>query len=351
MPFRPLLPAWEIFRYNVLEPHGGPELYGVEPASFYAVNSLLNFNGAAPLAALTPAVLAVAAVCVGKFRVLSKQLKYLAALYIWFLFFSSLPHKEERFLCPVYPLICLAAAATLRVLAVGGEGLLARCGASRDFASALMSLSWKVAVALIGVVGAARGAALFLNYAAPLQIYAGLSASLAALPPAAPPAVVCVGKEWYRFPSSFFLPDEKFSLAFLHDGPASQLPQPYSREHGTSVAPPNFNDQNREEPSRYVSPDTCDYVVELLLERGDPPEHGLDLLDESAWEVVASAPYLDTARSALPWRAFHVPSVSPAKNAFAQYVAARCVPSVATLAARARLALGQSCGGCEQAPR
>ena len=41
-------------------------------------------------------MLAVAAVCVGKFRVLSKQLKYLAALYIWFLFFSSLPHKEER---------------------------------------------------------------------------------------------------------------------------------------------------------------------------------------------------------------------------------------------------------------
>ena len=144
--FRPLLPAWEIFRYNVLEPHGGPELYGVEPASFYAVNSLLNFNGAAPLAALTPAVLAVAAVCVGKFRVLSKQLKYLAALYIWFLFFSSLPHKEERFLCPVYPLICLAAAATLRVLAVGGEGLLTRCGVSRDFASALMSLSWKGAL-------------------------------------------------------------------------------------------------------------------------------------------------------------------------------------------------------------
>ena len=28
------------------------------------------------------------------------------------------------------------------------------------------------------------------------------------------------------------------------------------------------NDQNREEPSRYVSPDACDYVVELLLARG-----------------------------------------------------------------------------------
>jgi hypothetical protein len=63
-----------------------------------------------------------------------------------------------------------------------------------------------------------------------------------------------------------------------------------------------MNDQNREEPSRYVSPDTCDYVVELLLDDGSTPEHALDLLDDAAWEVFSTAPYLDAAKSPLPWR-------------------------------------------------
>ena len=51
-----------------------------------------------------------------------------------------------------------------------------------------------------------------------------------------------------------------------------------------------------------MSPDTCDYVVELLLDDGNTPEHALDLLDDAAWEVVSTAPYLDAAKSPLPWR-------------------------------------------------
>ena len=31
-------------QYNVLDDHGGPELYGVEGWQFYFVNSFLNFN-------------------------------------------------------------------------------------------------------------------------------------------------------------------------------------------------------------------------------------------------------------------------------------------------------------------
>ncbi len=62
-----------------------------------------------------------------------------------------------------------------------------------------------------------------MNYAAPLQVYGDLSNSLSALPSNSPPAVICVGKEWYRFPSSFFLPDERFQLSFVHDGPVRTL--------------------------------------------------------------------------------------------------------------------------------
>ena len=34
----------------------------------------------------------------------------LLALYLWLLVFTAQAHKEERFLFPVYPLVCLAAA-------------------------------------------------------------------------------------------------------------------------------------------------------------------------------------------------------------------------------------------------
>lgn len=118
---KPLLASWEIFYYNVLQDNGGPELYGTEPASFYAVNLALNFNGALVLAAVLPATLPLASLfgranakkqtlCVTGCKA---QLVYLAPLYVWFCFYSSLPHKEERFLAPCYPLLCAAAAASL----------------------------------------------------------------------------------------------------------------------------------------------------------------------------------------------------------------------------------------------
>ena len=36
---------------------------------------------------------------------------------------------------------------------------------------------------------------------------------------------VCVGKEWHRFPSSFFFPDKSFRLAFLKSEFRGQLPK------------------------------------------------------------------------------------------------------------------------------
>ena len=39
------------------------------------------------------------------------------------------------------------------------------------------------------------------------------------------PSVVCVGKEWHRFQSSFFLPSTNFKLAFLKSEFSGQLPK------------------------------------------------------------------------------------------------------------------------------
>ena len=65
---------------------------------------------------------------------------------------------------------------------------------------------------------------------------------------------VCLGKEWYRYPSSFFLPAKKWNVKFLQSEFKGQLPQPFLTDHelATAIERPNFNDLNLEEVSRYV---------------------------------------------------------------------------------------------------
>jgi alpha-1,2-mannosyltransferase len=81
---------------------------------------------------------------------------------------------------------------------------------------------------------------------------------------------ICVGREWYRFWTHFFLPenyryvwfDVSFSLSlldpshcslgFLKSGFGGELPQYFQAQYGTDKIPPHFNDRNAEEMSRYV---------------------------------------------------------------------------------------------------
>ncbi len=112
------------------------------------------------------------------------------------------------------------------------------------------------------------------------------------LPGSRPGARVCVGKEWYRYPASFFLPERtKESSALFADkrphtpgGPAEiafipnnfsgLLPQPYLSgiPEGSRQLRTGFNDENRHEPGSYVPLESCDYIVDLQL----PPERTRD---------------------------------------------------------------------------
>jgi alpha-1,2-mannosyltransferase len=172
---RLVLPAWQIFSYNVLDASGGPELYGVEPWYFYALNAALNFNLAFVLAAVLPALLLCGEI--GK-RLAARPassvscgygITYLAPLYIWFGFFSSIPHKEERFLCPVYPLICFAAASCLQAVGDGAMISLRRL-LDASLVTLLVQATRFVALAVILTVSASRVGALYVHYAAPLQV-------------------------------------------------------------------------------------------------------------------------------------------------------------------------------------
>lgn len=66
-------------------------------------------------------------------------------------------------------------------------------------------------------------------------------------------SVVCVGSEWHRFPSSFFIPDYVGQVRWIDDGFRGLLPFPFnSTLGGSSAAPPYFNNKNKASDEQYV---------------------------------------------------------------------------------------------------
>jgi len=119
---------WNIVKYNVFpDSSRGPDLYGTEPWYFYLLNLSLNFNILLPMALFSLPALAITyrvdrrrlGVAVSSaeqsspFRLLALRL---LPLYTWLVIMSAQPHKEERFMYPVYPLVCFNAAVTTYLL-------------------------------------------------------------------------------------------------------------------------------------------------------------------------------------------------------------------------------------------
>lgn len=129
---------------------------------------------------------------------------------------------------------------------------------------------------------------------------------------------LCVGKEWHRFPNSFFLP-HKWNIQFIESEFRGQLPKPF--ENGplaTRVIPRNMNDENREETSRYIGVDECQFLIDSdypeSSERDKPYSKDLN-----SWEIVTSHPFLDSARSPPLYRAFYIPYLSDVKCSYVAY--------------------------------
>ncbi|KAI2507789.1 Alg9-like mannosyltransferase family [Fragilaria crotonensis] len=137
--------------------------------------------------------------------------------------------------------------------------------------------------------------ALSKYYTAPLKV-------LAALPVSAP-GVVCTCGEWYRFPSSYYLP-EGYQLAFLPSSFSGQLPKYFEAEG--SRAGSNFNDVNREEQDRYVNPESCDYIFELET---SPDADCLKVMMGSSaeWTKLVDVPFLNAKETAILHRILYVP--------------------------------------------
>merc|ERR1712032_795347 len=106
-----------------------------------------------------------------------------------------------------------------------------------------------------------RISALQTGYAAPVDLYAALSRELIDFRTkrgaAAGRTHVCIGAEWHRFMTSFFLPHDDDHLVYVTFGPTGLLPAEFDTVLGTSGTPPNMNDLNMEEHSRYVDRGSC----------------------------------------------------------------------------------------------
>nr|XP_040141128.1 alpha-1,2-mannosyltransferase ALG9 isoform X5 [Ictidomys tridecemlineatus] len=245
-----------IVLYNVFTSHG-PDLYGTEPWYFYLVNGFLNFNVAFALALLVLPLTSLMEYLLQRFHVQNLGHPYwltLAPMYIWFMIFFIQPHKEERFLFPVYPLICLCGAVALSALQKCYHFVFQRYRLEHY----TVTSNWLAlgTVFLFGLLSFSRSVALFRGYHGPLDLYPEFY-RIATDPtihtvPEGRPVNVCVGKEWYRFPSSFLLP-ENWQLQFIPSEFRGQLPKPFAEGPlATRVVPTDMNDQNLEEPSRYT---------------------------------------------------------------------------------------------------
>ena len=310
---------WNIVKYNIFGGVSrGPDLYGTEPWYYYLFNLLLNFNILTPLALLSlPALLITSSVDkkrIGGVLVSSstaekekdKELGIrsspmtllairLAPFYVWFGILTMQPHKEERFFFPAYPFLAFNAAVALYL--IRGWLETAYVGITRSpyqaSRTSLFRLFTLAVIVFASAVSISRALALGYYFHAPLELVLQFETNelvrvmnvTGLLPPPPPPSprknkydesprvdlspikalnlTLCLGKEWYRFPSHFLIPDG-INVDFIKSDFDGMLPRHFVKSQGhssvwprdgTRFVPEDLNDMNKEDPSHYVCVD------------------------------------------------------------------------------------------------
>ncbi|XP_020288827.1 alpha-1,2-mannosyltransferase ALG9 isoform X2 [Pseudomyrmex gracilis] len=308
-----------IILYNVFTSHG-PNLYGTEPFSYYIINGFLNFNFVFIGALLAPLGLLLVWLIVPTRKSAPVRdrsfLSYwysLAPLYLWLLVFFLQPHKEERFLFPVYPMICLAGAIAVDIVQKLYFYIRTKVNPWHIGCHYLQYTAHITGLAIIvcGLLGLSRSLALYKGYYAPMEVM--IEVNKLKIENEASNNIdinFCVGKEWHRFPSSFFFPTNNWKLRYLSSEFKGQLPQPFlEHENATNVIQPHFNDMNREEPSRYFDLEKCHFLLDLDIGTETALEPNYSRLSDR-FTVIRSFKFLDVSKSHSFFRAFYIPLLS-----------------------------------------
>ncbi|XP_068152599.1 alpha-1,2-mannosyltransferase ALG9 [Drosophila tropicalis] len=306
--FAPLNIVW----YNVFTSHG-PNIFGTEPLSYYLINGFLNFNIIWLLALQLPIMLVMDYLIVpakSKSTLNFPHYISLAPFYLWLLVFFAQPHKEERFLFPVYPLISLCGAITVDVyqrIFFRIKSLAFKIKSSVHYLDQSMFIAILVMV-LSTVLGLSRVFSLYRNYHAPMDLMLELN-QFKVSPQYNPNQIynVCIGKDWHRYPGSFFFPARNFRLRFLKSEFKGMLPAYYANgANATQIVHPYFNDMNQENEFMYFDYNQCHFLIDF--DHGQYTELEPNYAKRSKdWTIMKSLPFLIPEKSHQLFRAFYVP--------------------------------------------
>ncbi|KDN70769.1 putative Alg9-like mannosyltransferase [Colletotrichum sublineola] len=313
--------AWNIVKYNIFSETGGPELYGTEPWSFYFRNLALNFNIWFVLALLCLPLFLLQKIVSPSgqgFHTGLRALVFISPFYLWLGIFTLQPHKEERFMYPAYPFLALNAAMSLHILltAFGNSDpktLVGKIPAKLKLSLVTLALLLSFDISLSRVYG------IWSAYHAPLILYTPLGAGVSGQQGIGVRGDnVCFGKEWYRFPSSYFLPRDMHAK-FVRSEFRGLLPGEFSEARtgfgfwsGTWLPTNGLNDRNEEDMGKYVDQRACGFLVDTQYpERTEPlpPNEPDYVADKEHWEIVKCVPFLDAQKTHSLARALWVPDL------------------------------------------
>jgi alpha-1,2-mannosyltransferase len=342
--------VFNLIKYNV-RGTGGSKLYGTENYSFYFRNLFLHFNVAFLLALPAP-LLAFFSHVLQNIRQRNKELKkkqttnittklvpwkamMVCALpfHVALIFFSLMPHKEERFLYIAYGPLALSCGISVaaifdtfrifkRIKLPGKENSIFVKGIRR--AMSLLAAEFGILLLIVFMlVSASRTYALVSYYGAPIEIYGALPLKPHGWLPdrkLQDEINVCVGDEWYRFPSHFHLPNERYRLRFIKGAFTGALPMYYEGKalHGTAGAPEGLNDKNQEHERQWFlnATERCDFLIESDETKDSEKYFDKDL----GWDIVKSLPFLDNSKSShFLARTLYIPGYSEKRNVYTQY--------------------------------
>ncbi|AWU76746.1 hypothetical protein CAS74_000685 [Pichia kudriavzevii] len=273
--------AWNILSYNVFQRDEltGPEIFGTESVGYYLKNLLLNYH-----------VLFV--IATANFLTLFNRYQliiYKLPLLIWFAIFFSQPHKEERFIYPVYHLISISFAQFMSC-----DTFKINC--FMKFIKKILNL---VVISSTIFLFLTRVTHLNTNYSAPISTFKYLSKVSNTNSPLL--ENVCIGREWYQFPSSFFLNDNQ-RLKFTQSNFDGMLPGDFSEPksntfeaifNATSELKPGFNNMNKYNPVFVVRDlDKCTYYVDTNKEISSSDATSLEY-----WDIMYCEKFIDVDNS------------------------------------------------------
>ncbi|KAK5689522.1 mannosyltransferase [Elasticomyces elasticus] len=298
----------------------GPNIYGTEPWDFYLKNLALNFHVFLPLALVSMPLLLVQHSTYLKGTTKASWLRgvvFLTPFYLWLAVFTLQPHKEERFMYPAYPLLALNAAWSCHILwanlgSVDAKDVVSRFPISLRRAGVVVAVATALGVSVLRTVGTVTA------YGAPLSIYQPLhtTAPLTHGSGVNGETTVCLGKEWYRFPTHYLLPkgvEAKFlksEFDGLLPGEFSTIPsaQGFGLFPGAWLVPAGMNDANEEDLAKYTEVNYCDYIVDSRLPSTRTTILEPDYVhDDEGWERVKCLPFLDATSTGMIGRMLWLP--------------------------------------------